>query len=168
MMRTDCPECPFEASSEKGLKIHYSQRHSEEGYPWIDVVEIGICAYCSGVFENDRGGDYCSLVCANNANCPDDSGDSHPNWQGGKVDFPYYGHTWSETREKALKRDRSECQVCGTNQSELSSTLHVHHRKPVREFKDQSVANRVENLVTLCPSCHPKVERGTIEISPES
>ena len=168
MMRTDCPECPFEASSEKGLKIHYSQRHSGEGYPWIDVVEIGICAYCNGVFENDRGGEYCSLVCANNARRPDNSGASHPNWQGGKVDYPYYGYKWREVREKALERDGLQCRACGIEQSELSSSLHVHHRQPLREFEYHSAANRLDNLVTLCPSCHPKVERGTIEVPTDS
>jgi DEAD/DEAH box helicase domain-containing protein len=34
----------------------------------------------------------------------------------------------------------------------------VHHKTPLRSFTSLEQANRLDNLVTLCPSCHHKAE----------
>jgi DEAD/DEAH box helicase domain-containing protein len=34
----------------------------------------------------------------------------------------------------------------------------VHHKIPFRQFLSANEANRMDNLVTLCPSCHRKAE----------
>ncbi|OQY32044.1 MAG: hypothetical protein B6I38_05045 [Anaerolineaceae bacterium 4572_5.1] len=34
----------------------------------------------------------------------------------------------------------------------------MHHKIPFRNFADRDTANRMENLVTLCPSCHRQAE----------
>jgi DEAD/DEAH box helicase domain-containing protein len=46
--------------------------------------------------------------------------------------------------------------------------LHVHHRRPFRDFGYEPglndlylQANQLENLITLCPSCHRRAEQGT-------
>lgn len=39
-----------------------------------------------------------------------------------------------------------------------SEDVHVHHMKPRREFPDEKLAHWPQNLVVLCPSCHPKIE----------
>jgi DEAD/DEAH box helicase domain-containing protein len=46
--------------------------------------------------------------------------------------------------------------VCGT--PETTRQHDVHHKVPFRAFALKDEANRLENLITLCPSCHKKVE----------
>jgi len=66
---------------------------------------------------------------------------------------PYRGG-WGSAREEARSRDNEECQVCGSQ-----SNLHVHHIIRVVEFKSHKEAHDLDNLVTVCRSCHPILER---------
>jgi len=76
------------------------------------------------------------------------------------------GPNWAEQRDKARQRDNSCCQHCGA--PERPGRQHdVHHLRPFREFgyvPGQNAryleANRLENLVTLCPACHRRAEAG--------
>jgi DEAD/DEAH box helicase domain-containing protein len=73
-----------------------------------------------------------------------------------------YGPDWSKIRERVRARDGYKCQVCGT--PETTRQHDVHHKMPFRSFirngqLDRELANRLENLATLCPSCHHKVEQ---------
>ena len=74
-----------------------------------------------------------------------------------------YGPNWQAQREKALERDGYRCRTCGA----VEDPLHVHHVRPFREYgyvpgrnRNYLEANRLENLVTLCPSCHRRAEEG--------
>jgi DEAD/DEAH box helicase domain-containing protein len=83
-----------------------------------------------------------------------------------------YGPEWAATRDAVRLRDAHRCQGCGT--AEMAGRQHdVHHKIPFRAFvADEKrreglpahlawkVANRVDNLVTLCPSCHHQAESG--------
>jgi DEAD/DEAH box helicase domain-containing protein len=73
-----------------------------------------------------------------------------------------YGPDWPKIRESVRARDGFKCQVCGT--PETTRQHDVHHKMPFRSFIrngqiDRELANRLENLATLCPSCHHKVEQ---------
>jgi DEAD/DEAH box helicase domain-containing protein len=79
-----------------------------------------------------------------------------------------YGPDWPKIRERVRARDGFKCQVCGA--PETTRQHDVHHKTPFRSFvrggsgvrdgsPDPSQANRLENLTTLCPSCHRKVEQ---------
>jgi DEAD/DEAH box helicase domain-containing protein len=46
--------------------------------------------------------------------------------------------------------------VCGT--PEAGRQHDVHHKIPFRAFTIREKANRLENLITLCPSCHKQAE----------
>lgn len=95
-------------------------------------------------------------------------GDKNPQWKGGRLD--YYGPNWLEKRTEALERDSKKCQECGISQDEhyqnYNEDLHIHHKVPRREIIDENnptvgqfeVANSLDNLVTLCKSCHGKLE----------
>lgn len=74
---------------------------------------------------------------------------------------------WEEQRLKAKRRDLARCQDCGMSESEHSrrddlfgSGLHVHHKTPARDFDDPADAHFLENLVTLCDSCHKQRTTG--------
>ncbi len=75
-----------------------------------------------------------------------------------------YGPTWARQRDQARARDGYRCRGCGA--PERDGRQHdVHHLEPFRQFgyarghnRHDLVANRLENLVTLCPSCHRRAE----------
>lgn len=73
-----------------------------------------------------------------------------------------YGPNWAAQRQQALARDQHKCRTCGA----VGGLLHVHHIRPFREYgyipgrnTNYLEANRLENLVTLCPSCHRRAEQ---------
>jgi DEAD/DEAH box helicase domain-containing protein len=83
------------------------------------------------------------------------------------------GPNWEQQRSRARARDGHRCRHCGA--PERPNRAHdVHHVQPFRTFgyvrgkNDHYLeGNRLENLVTLCRSCHRRVEvdrmvRGTL------
>jgi DEAD/DEAH box helicase domain-containing protein len=68
-----------------------------------------------------------------------------------------YGPDWARTRDRVRARDKYTCQVCGA--VEANRQHDVHHKTPFRAFPSYAEANRMENLTTLCPSCHHKAEQ---------
>jgi DEAD/DEAH box helicase domain-containing protein len=83
-----------------------------------------------------------------------------------------YGPAWPRTRDTVRALDSYRCRACGA--PELPGRPHhVHHRVPLRAFVADPLlrpgfsvqeawraANRLDNLVTLCPACHMKAEAG--------
>ncbi len=76
-----------------------------------------------------------------------------------------YGPDWPRQRAAALARDGHRCRHCGMPERE-GHPLEVHHLVPFATFgyipgvNDlYRLANRLENLVTLCPACHRRAER---------
>ena len=67
-----------------------------------------------------------------------------------------YGPGWAKIRERVRARDGFKCRVCGA--SENGRQHDVHHKVPFKAFTSREEANRLENLTTLCSSCHRKVE----------
>jgi DEAD/DEAH box helicase domain-containing protein len=67
-----------------------------------------------------------------------------------------YGSGWDRLREQVRQRDGYRCQVCGA--PEQGRAHDVHHRLPFRLFPSAEQANRMDNLTTLCPNCHHRVE----------
>ncbi len=77
-----------------------------------------------------------------------------------------YGPNWQKQRQKTLVRDGNRCRTCGA-EARPGTGLHVHHIRPFREYgynpgenNAYQLANDVDNLVTLCPSCHRQAEAG--------
>jgi len=76
-----------------------------------------------------------------------------------------YGPNWTAQRDGARARDGYRCRHCGAPERQ-GRQHHVHHITPFRTFgyvpgvNDlYKLANRLENLITLCPACHRRVER---------
>jgi len=76
-----------------------------------------------------------------------------------------YGPNWPAQRDSARARDGYRCRHCGAPERE-GRQHDVHHVTPFRTFgyvpgvNDlYKLANRLENLITLCPACHRRTER---------
>lgn len=89
------------------------------------------------------------------------TGKDHPSWKGG---YPKRGADWRDIRKEVLERDGHSCMVCGATSDDVDHFgLHVHHIVKLRKFEDIDKANSMDNLVTLCPAHHVKVEDGSLE-----
>ena len=115
------------------------------------------CKQCGGEFstktsEVKRGAKFCSAKCGHLYN----SGENNPFWR--EHYTSYRGRGWRKIREIVLDRDGYKCVSCGkTDEDEkrdLRRSLSIHHIKPYRNGED----NSLENLETLCASCHRKAE----------
>jgi DEAD/DEAH box helicase domain-containing protein len=67
-----------------------------------------------------------------------------------------YSSNWKRQRDLTRERDGYRCQVC--DRLEENQAHHVHHKIPFRQFSSAEEANQLHNLITLCPSCHHRVE----------
>lgn len=93
------------------------------------------------------------------------TGDGHPNWKGGGNGS--YGKGWNSVRRNALERDGYQCVVCGSSKAEIGRNPDVHHIVPVRSFIEsvehtREDAHFLDNVVSLCISCHRKADFGKI------
>ena len=70
-----------------------------------------------------------------------------------------YGPDWTRIRDRVRARDKYQCQVCGASLKLAHAQHDVHHKIPFRSFTSIEEANRLENLTTLCRTCHHKVEQ---------
>lgn len=79
-------------------------------------------------------------------------GKNNPAWKGGHQ--PNYGPNWKKQKKKVLERDEYTCQLC--NPKNNGKWLEVHHIVSLRDFglEGYEEANRLDNLITLCHSCH--------------
>lgn len=121
------------------------------------------CLQCGVVFQVTPSdlelgrGKYCSATCFSLAN----RGSNHHNWQGGIPQS--YGANWNTQRRRAYKRDGGICQICHRKHKKGQRGFEVHHIVKRRHFDmDDPAANALSNLITLCPKCHIKAEKGQV------
>jgi len=104
---------------------------------------------------------FCSNDCQYSWRSENLTGSDAPAWSGGTA-RQNYGEWWNRQRELALKRDFHRCRLCNISQDtareKYDEGLHVHHRTPFKIFDSSKKANRLRNLISLCKSCHHKVE----------
>ncbi len=128
------------------------------------------CVVCGETVErypSNVTGDVvvCSEPCRRQWLSESFSGSGHPNWKGGS-DLNY-GKGWNQVRRAALERDGYECVVCSKAKADIGRNPDVHHIVPVRQFVesehlDRTDAHRLDNVVSLCVSCHRRADAGTI------
>lgn len=113
------------------------------------------CEQCGGPFMTYPQVDarFCSMPCWGRWSSEHIAGEAHPMYRGGYD--PYYGPDWRPARRAARARDKI-CQDCGISPADLGKALDVHHITPFRTFgrERHEEANRLDNLVSLCPPCH--------------
>lgn len=129
------------------------------------------CVVCGKQFSinehNNRVGygKCCSIACKGKYQSITYRREKHWLWQGGRnID---YGPDWERIAQEVRKRDNYTCAVCGAfNKGGIFRRAHhVHHIKPLRSFNgNYELANRKSNLITICHSCHKKVEHGKVTL----
>lgn len=138
---------------------------------WVEYVDVA-CEVCGSVksippaWAKKSTRYFCSPSCKGAWLSEYLSGDGSPRWKGGHG--WYYGPNWRRQRSRARERDGYECQACGLTDNEheerYGQELHVHHISRKEAFRgedgglDFEAANALENLVTLCYSCHARWE----------
>jgi len=158
---------------------HYAKwlegRYTGEDHPNYSLIDVR-CTQCGEKFkvpewrkgQNDKS--FCNYECYGKWLSENNSGNNHPRWNGG--DINYYGPNWESQRKKVLKRDNCKCQKCGRKKD--NAKLDIHHIIPFKEYRlplfsgvpirnvlaefNWERANKLENLITLCASCHQKAE----------
>jgi len=71
--------------------------------------------------------------------------------------YGVYGSDWEIIRAEVLDQADYRCSECGQPIEGRKAT--VHHKSKIKSFKNRNQANRLENLVALCPKCHAAHER---------
>ena len=78
-------------------------------------------------------------------------GDKHPRWLGGISFIPYPINFNEKLKRYIRERDSYICQLCRASQENLNKKLCVHHI----DYDKNNISSN--NLLSLCPSCHGKV-----------
>lgn len=122
--------------------------------------EIYTCAECGEEVYRPplQAKKYDNKFCSHQCQTDYISGEEHYKYKEDKRQYTYSGG-WKTAREERLEKDNHQCQECGSEEK-----LHIHHIKPYIKFEDKFEANRQENLITLCSSCHLQHEKGGKEL----
>lgn len=120
------------------------------------------CDWCGESIKRSESeigeNNFCCKQCQNNWLSEEFTGEGHPNWEDDYPTEANYGKGWRRVKIQALERDDYTCQKCGVDKEELGRNPSVHHIKPVETFEDEQDAHTVDNVVSLCPSCHREEE----------
>lgn len=129
------------------------------------------CRHCGKPVSRTRsqrqrnGCCFCSRTCYGAWRSATFVADRSPSWRGGRPN--YRGPNWHRRSKQARERDGHRCRICSA-----TSALHVHHVIPFYRFgyrpgvnKNHLLANAMDNLVTLCATCHRLVEVGTLALT---
>lgn len=140
------------------LDNHYcSRRCFNEDRKHRVMVECGWCAEEFEVPPSEKDmTTYCSKECYTQW-LRTRRGSDHPLWMG--ADFSNFFRNslpgcWSEIKQEVREERENCCRHCGITGDEINSSLHVHHIIPI----SFGGTHHKENLMLLCPSCHPGVD----------
>lgn len=158
-------------SHQKSNRRQFCNRECQRAY----YATFCTCEQCHKEFRTKRFKEntarFCSIACKSQWQSENMCGEDSPSWKGGYK--RYYGPNWYRQRNRARKRDKYKCQHCGVHEKKLSRQLDVHHLRSFREFgyipgenDFFKLANALPNLISLCPSCHAKVEHNQVPIQP--
>ncbi len=135
-------------------------RHGAANNKFVPAL-VFVCEQCRRPFERkpwrtrQRGfvGRFCGAACRGEYRRLHQSGPDSPFWVGGIQ--TYRGRDWQRMRLIVVAEQQGRCARCGRN---VGNSLPVNHVRPFREFASPDEANRRENLIGLCQSCHMKTE----------
>jgi 5-methylcytosine-specific restriction endonuclease McrA len=90
------------------------------------------------------------------------AGPNGPAYRGGHL-TSNRGPGWPKIAASIRDRDGHRCRRCGKTAAENRRALPVDHIIPWRTFEGAAEANRPENLVALCDSCHGRKARAELK-----
>ncbi len=133
-MISKCIYCGKEFESKKYAMYCSNSCYDKSRYRSNALLPKNRCPICDELFAPSRKSQkYCSLKCKKK-----------------KRSLNYYHNkTLNGNRQKALERDGYKCAKCGEPEN-----LHVHHKDGSGGKKNEN--NNLDNLITLCNSCHTK------------
>ena len=135
----------FEKEREYGKKYYEKSKNS---FP-EKLEEKRFCAICNNelsIAQIRQNCIYCSKKCMGKA-CRRPSA---------YLNEGFRGYDWNLKRTIIRERDNYTCQICGV--LENGREHDVHHIISYHAFKDKKIANREDNLITLCGKCHGKYD----------
>ena len=145
----------------EGRKMYCSRQCMGKGF--MDRIILK-CSECGKEFQRARSGVdangkhyFCSKACQAVNLDYILRGEDHHYYINGDT-CSKRGNGWKRTRKQVRERDGYTCQICGVSEFELGKALDVHHIKPYRLFDSYEEANKFDNLIALCPSCHHREE----------
>lgn len=129
------------------------------------------CAECGALFRRGNATNaktkgkkrFCSRECSTKHQ----RGEHHHASRSPRL--PRRGRVWKELGLKVKERDGFACVRCGKPEGPAHrDRLQIDHVIPARSFDDPAVADRMDNLRSLCASCHatktfgyePRILRG--------
>lgn len=125
---------------------------------WTPGIKLR-CEHCGSTFERKPNEvrmrhriRFCNRACFLASGCF--KGDGSPLYCGGPTTVR--GDNWRQLRLTVIEEQGGDCAECGKH---IGRQLHVHHKRPFREFADAEDANARANLIGLCNSCHAKADR---------
>ncbi len=117
------------------------------------------CAHCGSTVRRRRMWVKARMFCGRSCFAAFSVGSKSAAWRGGKS--LKRGSGWARIAEAARNRDALCCRRCGKTQGENGQKLSVDHVRPWRDCEHEAEANDLNNLVSLCRSCHAK--KNTLE-----
>ena len=145
-----------------------SEYRRGENHPHWDGDNVDVeCGYCGSEMAvrpwrlEDVDEVFCSDECVRTWHSETYRGENTGAWKGGHR--KYRGPNWYCQREITRRRDDRECVICGKGKAEIGRNPDVHHITRFGDFDSYREANRLANLITLCPYHHGKSESGVIE-----
>lgn len=135
-------------------------------------LPVRTCNHCGISFKPfTRTTKYCSSTCFHESHRLRMSGENNPSYIDGRSKNKrcYRGSEWNFVRIEAYKRDGYTCQHCGVKCISRRALTNENGDKLIQchhiNFWSKTQDNSLENLVTLCASCHAKVHFGNIDIN---
>lgn len=146
--------------NEHGVKSHWTKKHPNKECPLKkDNTATSKCEYCDDTYAVPKAQldetRFCSRTCAS----------KYYYERGHEVQRISASHNQNTVKQYVRDRDNRKCRRCGVAESELSNRIPVHHLISEAQFHVPAIADAPSNLVSLCPSCHPKVEMMPLEKS---
>jgi hypothetical protein len=153
----------------------YHEYYTGTNHPNYQTRYTINCDHCNTKFNAIEAfigkNNFCSIECQHKWQSENRNGENHPSYKGGPTKFR--GEKWYIQRKKALERDNYKCQRCGKTQEQIIDSDHqftrpdVHHIIPFRRFDKPIEANKLQNLICLCKTCHGIIENRKIEVGKE-
>jgi len=145
------PVCSLECRKQVLSEAHSGKNSHKYKESFVNCSECGKEIEVQPVKLETQENYFCDQSCYGEWLSKHNYGEAHHQYKSDKKNKRLYEtKRWKVTAAKALERDNGECQFCFTDDQ-----LVVHHIHPVN---DGGAKYDINNLVTLCRSCHMKWE----------